>query len=262
MKLLFYPDRRIDKTRIGVAIRAIPWIEIGDKDNFDVCFYWNYKDVLDTDSVIRGWVADGRTVYNDNLTNVSKKAVDECFTWAFGYSSLVSDYYGGRCLSKANKQSRGDVRVVYQKDEKNINDGIYKYSDQYRIHQKIIDTANNGICVEYRAFIFGSDMFIVEKTKLERNRYKSNADGYRVVGASDIFSKGEMNNILLFCIASGLDFGEIDILRDKDGLIYIVDINNIAGGGGPWVLADNGRIFECYIYHLKEMLYADNCSTG
>lgn len=42
-----------------------------------------------------------------------------------------------------------------------------------------------------------------------------------------IFSKDEVNCILQFCKKMGMDYGELDIIRDDhDGCIYIVDANH------------------------------------
>jgi len=43
----------------------------------------------------------------------------------------------------------------------------------------------------------------------------------------DVLSKDEQAKILQFCRAIGLDYGELDVLRDNgDGRIYVVDANN------------------------------------
>ena len=45
-----------------------------------------------------------------------------------------------------------------------------------------------------------------------------------------LFSPTELSNILLFARRMGIDFGEFDVLRDKDGRIYIVDANHKPAG--------------------------------
>ena len=42
-----------------------------------------------------------------------------------------------------------------------------------------------------------------------------------------MLSKDEQAKLLQFCRAIGLDYGELDVLRDNgDGRIYVVDANN------------------------------------
>ena len=54
------------------------------------------------------------------------------------------------------------------------------------------------------------------------------------VAVSDMaanFSQEEIGQIRAFCREMGLDYGELDVLRDtSDGRIYIVDVNNTPTG--------------------------------
>jgi hypothetical protein len=43
----------------------------------------------------------------------------------------------------------------------------------------------------------------------------------------DLLSPDEITKLIAFCSQSGLDYGEIDVLRYRsDGRIYVVDVNN------------------------------------
>ncbi len=53
-----------------------------------------------------------------------------------------------------------------------------------------------------------------------------------------MLSENELLNIYHFCEKIGMDYGELDVLRDRDdGRIYIVDAN-IAPSGPPSPISD------------------------
>ena len=52
-----------------------------------------------------------------------------------------------------------------------------------------------------------------------------------MANVSNLFTEKEVEKIIQFCEKIGLDYGEIDILRDRgDQRIYIVDVNNDPAG--------------------------------
>lgn len=258
MKILFYPDKRYKKTRVGLGLKKIPDIKIGTLKDFDVAFHWNYSDLNETPEELYDLWASCKTVFNVHLNNVTKKHVDECFTEAFGYSSLVDpETHPGPFITKRNAQSRGNVQLAFPGNLHVINDGLYKYDPNYRIMQRIIRTETQGWCSEYRYLKFGDESFVVKKSKTIADRYRSNADVYKCMETKDVFSESQIEKIDDFCDAMGLDFGEVDILPENStGRLYIVDVNNIAGGTNEkffYRLAD-GEFAKKYILCLKKML--------
>jgi glutathione synthase/RimK-type ligase-like ATP-grasp enzyme len=68
-----------------------------------------------------------------------------------------------------------------------------------------------------------------------------------------VLTTAEVERLLRFCAFIGLDYGELDVLRDKvDGRIYVVDVNSTPDGppnhlSGPQseiALARLGAAFE------------------
>ena len=256
MKIFFYPDPNVYKTRVMLAIRAIDEVSIGDIDHFDVAVHWDFQDVNQTPEVMFDWVYDGKLVLNHHLNNVTKQHVDECFTRAFGYSSLISDTYQGQYLSKRNQQSRGAVSVLLPEVSGKKSTNIDKYSPDYRIKQKIIRTdKDSGWCIEYRYMKFGEYSYVIEKQKPPSRRYRSNAKKYRAINIPEAFYEDEHDKIESFCNFIGLDFGEVDVLREAEtGALYIVDVNNIAGGAPVFLSLDDGKIMERYVECFKKMI--------
>jgi len=252
MKILLYPHKKIEKTRLGWGLSFIDGIEMGTRITFDVAFHWNYNDIKTPVDEIDFLINGPQTVYNISLRSVAKKWVDEHMTEALGYSSLVEALPGRDtvCVVKRNEQSRGQAhisKVIWD------NNHLDKRHPDYRISQKFIETERDGACEEHRVFIFCNNSFTVKKRKRFKDRFKSNASEYKLIETADIFSQEEIKGISRFTNSIGLDFGEIDVLRDNDnGKIYITDVNDIAGGKGK--LAGMEDVKDRYVYELKRML--------
>jgi glutathione synthase/RimK-type ligase-like ATP-grasp enzyme len=76
------------------------------------------------------------------------------------------------------------------------------------------------------AFALGEIALVYHKHKPLDDRFGTHYLSVDVMAAEDVFSPAEINLIIKFCDAMGLDFGAIDVMRDKhDGRIYIVDVN-------------------------------------
>jgi len=64
------------------------------------------------------------------------------------------------------------------------------------------------------------------ENKLIEKRFGTDYDHVDVWTADQAFSPEEQTQLINFCEAMGLDFGAVDVMRDKhDGRIYVVDVN-------------------------------------
>ena len=168
-------------------------------------------------------------IINIDCNNISKAYVDDVFFEVFGYRMSVDPTtYRGACVRKSNKNAVHDGVVL---------DCPVESPEGGYVYQKFIDTTQgDGQAEEYRLHIFNDTIPISLK------RYKNKGDLFNVtvaaefVDTEDILSKEEQNNVLTFCKRLGMDYGELDALRDKcDGRLYIVDANNTpAGPIGPF----------------------------
>lgn len=101
------------------------------------------------------------------------------------------------------------------------------------ICQKLINNILGEYVVDIRVpFVLGNPVLAYLKLR-ESSRRFDNANAYaRLVMPGEVLNADEMRLCQRFCEAIGLDYGELDILRDgREGRIYIVDATD--GPVGP-----------------------------
>ncbi|MGB0906947.1 MAG: hypothetical protein ACPGVT_05590 [Maricaulaceae bacterium] len=159
---------------------------------------------------------------NHNITDISKINVARIFEDVFGYPLHIDPLsYSGHAVQKSDANGTHDGIIVdcpLPADQ--IKDGC--------AYQKLIDsTFNDRQSEDLRAAIcFDEIPVIFHKYKDLSKRFGTDYAKVDVIEAQDVFSTLERTRIKTFCKTIGLDFGAIDIMRDKsDGRIYIVDVN-------------------------------------
>jgi len=96
------------------------------------------------------------------------------------------------------------------------------------IYQRLIDNTVNGagVAEDLRVPIFRQSIpFVYLRHRPLDDRFYNLASS-TLAEANDVFSEEEQARILAFTDAFGLDYGELDVLRDaSSSRIYIVDAN-------------------------------------
>ena len=95
-------------------------------------------------------------------------------------------------------------------------------------YQRVVDTCDeDGCCRDLRTPCAGGSPVIVWiKVKTPQGRFSINNRSAMLADPAAVYSPHELELIRLFCMRVGLDWGGLDILRDRtDGRIYIVDVN-------------------------------------
>lgn len=165
-------------------------------------------------------------VINARLADISKHAVARAFADVFGYGLEVDPTeYRGRIVEKSNRNAAHDGRLLAGPvaPETVRPDCVY---------QKAIDnTSEDGLVLDYRLPVHGGRIPLVYlKYRPVETRFSNTNALVRLGSPSEAFSEAELERILSLAAAMGVDYGEFDVLRDKDGRIYVVDINNTPNG--------------------------------
>jgi hypothetical protein len=173
--------------------------------------------------------SSGITVINEFCNDVSKQMVDDMFVEVFGYSSLVDPLtFQGRCVEKSNRQAAHDGHIIQCPAKKVLPDHIY----QRVINNQVEEDTFRDI----RIPVFGRQIPLVFfKNKDVSIRFTSRSSVAHVVYPSEydyFFPEGLLNKVVTFCDRIGMDYGEVDLLWDKDEKkYYIIDANKTPGNG-------------------------------
>lgn len=157
---------------------------------------------------------------NWRVRDISKGRVGEIFDRVFPYSLTVDPAtYSGKCVEKVDENGL-HVASVVQCPRPRLPGYAY---------QRLIDNSVGNDVLDLRAVIVGSEIPVVYAKRRPIHDRFSNMNKSVALAVAP-FTHEEVNLIRAFCAEMGLDYGEIDILRDKDGRIYIVDVNKTTFG--------------------------------
>jgi hypothetical protein len=222
--MLFYPDlpRPINKitdicNRLKISISNNPL------SHFDLAIHWNYNTYCKLPDVVKDLHAK-KPFINGDLFDVSKSYVDSIFEEVFSISTLIKKdhvFTNGLCVKKCELQASHDMSII----------PIPSVRDPGFVYQKLFDSRFCfSHCVDLRVPVFGNTIpFVFAKIKSITNPVRS-LEAVSLLDTHDTFSDDEISNILLFSRYMGMDFGELDIIRNNsDNQIYILDVNNMPG---------------------------------
>ncbi|MDR4495758.1 MAG: hypothetical protein R3B74_15355 [Nitrospirales bacterium] len=187
-----------------------------------------------------GQSPSGIPIVNMHCHDVSKRQVSAVFEKIFGYSvSIDPRTYRGKCVMKSNWNGLHVGQIL---------ECPTAIPNSEFVYEKLINNeTDNGLVQDIRVPIFKSIIpFVYIKQRAIDDRLvdrKHTAKNVKVSEVAEYLSDKEIQKIVQFCEALGLDYGEIDVLRDrKEGKIYIVDVNNNPAGPPEPINADDGKV--------------------
>lgn len=199
-------------------------IQIDVEPPYDVVF--KLEDRTFSDSVGSSRY-DADHVINGECTDISKEAVNEAFLEVFGYRLGVDPRcYEGEMVVKSNQNSTHDGTLV---------EGPLPASEvqEGKTYQKAINNTadDRSFVLDYRVPVHGDRIPLVYlKYRPLQRRFSNRNDHVNIKPSSEVFSHSEASNIIKFARRMNMDFGELDVLRDSDGRIFIVDANSTPFG--------------------------------
>ncbi len=164
----------------------------------------------------------GVPVLNMNAYDISKEHVADVFEDVFGYNLRIDPLkHNGLAIQKSDANGTHDGMVITCPiDPSEVTAG--------QSYQRLVDSTFNGETSEDLrvAYALGTLALVYHKQKPLDDRFGTHYLSVDVPMAEDVFSAQEITLITTFCQKMHLDFGSIDVMRDKhDGRIYIVDVN-------------------------------------
>jgi hypothetical protein len=208
-----------------------------------VCFEDQTRALIDVPGYVRSasrmWVCDEEsgTWTNDQMgrflnarcTDISKRKVAEVFEAVFGYPLDVDPRsYAGKMVRKSNQNAAHDGRVITGP----ISDADYERSRGEYVYNVHVNNIDGDAVRELRLPWFGhvAPMLYHNRRPLSiRFSYKNTVSVLEPITAH--LSDREVELIGEFCRLFGLDYGELDCLRDYDsGRLYLIDVNKTPCG--------------------------------
>lgn len=161
-----------------------------------------------------------RTAFNIGCFDIRKSVVSRVFEETFGYSLKIDPArYQGRAVEKSEANGKHDGRIIECPLASPRSD---------RVYQRLIDNSFNGReHIDIRTPVVGGRIpFVYLKRRMPNLRFSNENHRVDLIDADAMLSKREQSQVLAFAEAMRLDFGGLDVLRDReDGRIYIVDAN-------------------------------------
>jgi hypothetical protein len=228
MRVLFYPEFPVMEGYTLVSIcHELGWQGVSTPDEpFDVAVAWEDSTWLAPQPELEA-IAARIPVWNLDCRDISKRRVDAACREVFGYGAEVDPLsHRGACAVKTDENARGHGSFVH---------GPVARPEPGMVYQRFIHCTENGRTVNYRVPVIDGAIplcYVLERAPIV-DHLKTAAVACRLVAVDELFSADESACILALCDRMGLDFGELDVLRDDDdGRIYVLDVNKTPAGTG------------------------------
>lgn len=223
-RVWFAPDRPRPWYLIW-AVAAWGGVRFADSaDAADVAFYFD-------DSTTGAAPAASVRTLNGACTDVSKSRVAAVFEDVFGYPlSIDPETWTGLAVEKGEGNGAHDGQVVACPQRRRAD----------RVYQRVVDNAEGGLVHDLRTpFVGGHPVLVFVKSRPVDARFANLNTGCRLTTPEAVFSPEEVERLSAFARAMGLDWGGLDVLRDRaSGRVYVVDVNKTDMGPPialPWL---------------------------
>jgi hypothetical protein len=156
--------------------------------------------------------------FNYGCADISKSRVAQVFEEVFGYPLSVDPERGfGPAVEKGEANGAHDGRLV----------SLPTPARPGRTYQRLIDNVEDGLAVDLRTpVVGGKPVLVFIKRRPVADRFANHNSRVSLVRPHDVFSDAEIDKLGAFARAMGLDWGGLDVLRDRaSGRLYVVDVN-------------------------------------
>lgn len=164
---------------------------------------------------------DGVEVVNLNCRDISKRRLDEAHQSVFGYRLAVDPLaFEGPAVCKSDANSRHDYRTITCP---------IAQAEPEMVYQRVVDnTEPTGLVRDIRVAVMKDTIPLAYyKWRPSHDRFSNSNSKAEIVDVSAVLSLAEQNLVLQLCREMGMEFGELDILRDNGtGHVFVVDANS------------------------------------
>jgi hypothetical protein len=213
-RLDFYPHRPQPRASIVRICRRLG-LRIGFTPRAGgIAFAWDPGSWFDPHAAAR-LPADA---INGRCLDVSKSTVDATWAELAGYGVTVDPLVtSGPIVVKSELNGTHDGRLLM---------GPLARREPGHVYQRLIDSRQDGRIHATRALVIaGTIPLAFEKWRPDPNWFHGGSV-VQPARPAELWSADEIALIVRFCARIGLEYGEVDVLRDNgDGRIYLIDAN-------------------------------------
>ncbi len=230
--IAFFPDKPRPWYFIWPVMHVAGAKIISDTSAADIVF--QFDDATVTNNTPPLTRADAVLV-NFECNDISKSLIETVFAQAAGYDLGVDPRtYTGAMVEKSELNGAHDGRIIVGPME----------PIEGKTYQRLIDNEIEGGLVEdLRTCIVGGEPTIIYRKRRRLDRRFMNENDEVILDRIDkVFSPEEIDIIRRFAAGIKLDWGGVDVLRDRtSGKIHIVDANK-TDMGPPIALPIGGKL--------------------
>lgn len=223
--IFIYPDYPGSGTTIYKVAKTLNY-NLTNKvcNNPDIIIFWEDQ-THKTQFLSLEPFLKSHNVINYNSRDISKVFVDNQFKSVFFYSVIINPKtFSGKIVAKSDINAAHDGQIIK---------GPLSDLKDNMVYQRLINNQfDANSIVDFRVPIVNKTLdFVYLKYRDINERFKNTTIKTELKPIIDVLSSDEIILINKFVKKIELDYGELDILRDKDdGKIYIVDVNNTPHG--------------------------------
>ncbi len=180
-------------------------------------------------------VPAGVPVLNGDCQSIAKSHVARVFEECFGYALTVDpERWTGPMVEKSEINGAHDGRIIHGPCPPRPG----------HVYQRVIDNrTGNGLVEDLRCPTIGGEIpLVMYKRRRIETRFCNSNDEVEIAETGDVLSAQEVEQLGRFSRAMKLDWGGLDVLRDRsDGRLYVVDVNK-TDMGPPIAMALGDKI--------------------
>tara|TARA_B100001173_G_scaffold64591_1_gene54511 strand:+ start:1201 stop:2097 length:897 start_codon:yes stop_codon:yes gene_type:complete len=194
------------------------------KKSTKTAVYWEYLTFREEFQKMEE-ISKTKKVINLYSRDISKKFIDKIHQDVFGYATIVDPLiYNDKIVRKNDINAKHDGVI--------IQGPLSAVEDEF-IYQRLIDNScANNLVMDIRIPVVMKTLdFVYIKLRSIDERFKNTTVDTKTKNIDEILNQEEIELINEYCSRLKLEYGELDVLRDKkDGKIYVVDVNNTPQG--------------------------------
>lgn len=233
-RILFYPHAPSPRAILYKVCHRAGYIICTDPcDAWDLAIHWDTATVRLPLDLPEG----SRLILNRRCLDVSKLHLSRLFAQVFGYEIFVDPlHYAGDVVRKSDENGAHDG-IILRCPLAAVEPGF--------VYQRLVANHVSADLVEdLRTPVFRNRIpFVYRKLRPRLDRFSNWNVDVQCCAADEVFSQSEQERILALARELGMDYGEMDILRDRtDDRLYVVDANPTPWGP-PNHIRDGDRRF-------------------